>query len=321
MKILVGADPEVFVSNIRPETGRRAVVSAHGMIPGTKEEPHPVKRGAVQVDGMALEFNINPATSEFSFLLNIKTVMSHLEEMIPKNAKIEVKSSHMFNKGYIDGQPLVARELGCDPDFNAWTREENPRPNPNTPLRTAAGHVHIGWTKDQDPKSEAHYHACVAVARAMDGFLGVMGMILDPDHRRQQLYGSPGAFRPKPYGCEYRVLSNFWLKDVAFQKMVYSQVQKGMKWVKKPVNYRAVSEIDEDFAINVQNEIAIGIKNMSHWMEMVRRCDDVDRDRYMYNVLCSAKRAFGPNFLPEGVVQKWRGFRLYFLDDPWRRWE
>jgi hypothetical protein len=33
----------------------------------------------------------------------------------------------------------------------------------------------------------------------------------DKDTERRKLYGKPGAFRPKPYGCEYRVLSNAWV--------------------------------------------------------------------------------------------------------------
>ena len=56
-QILVGCDPEVFVA----KGGK--FISAHGMIPGTKKAPHKVERGAVQVDGMALEFNIDPAAS------------------------------------------------------------------------------------------------------------------------------------------------------------------------------------------------------------------------------------------------------------------
>lgn len=53
----IGADPEVFV-------GREGqFFSAHGLVPGNKRRPHKVDRGAVQVDGMALEFNIDPASS------------------------------------------------------------------------------------------------------------------------------------------------------------------------------------------------------------------------------------------------------------------
>jgi len=58
MKILVGCDPELFVKK------DGVLVSAHGLVQGSKEHPFRVSKGAVQVDGMALEFNIDPAEDE-----------------------------------------------------------------------------------------------------------------------------------------------------------------------------------------------------------------------------------------------------------------
>ena len=52
-KFTIGADPEVFVADSLTNT----FVSAHDLVPGTKLEPFAVNKGAVQVDGMALEFN------------------------------------------------------------------------------------------------------------------------------------------------------------------------------------------------------------------------------------------------------------------------
>ena len=51
-KILVGCDPEIFVK----QAG--VFKSAHGLVVGDKKDPQKVNKGAVQVDGMALEFNI-----------------------------------------------------------------------------------------------------------------------------------------------------------------------------------------------------------------------------------------------------------------------
>ena len=68
MEILVGCDPEVFVKK------NNQFVSAHGLIRGDKKNPFPVKDGAVQVDGMALEFNINPAHSENEFVFSVQSV-------------------------------------------------------------------------------------------------------------------------------------------------------------------------------------------------------------------------------------------------------
>jgi hypothetical protein len=59
MEFKIGADPEFFLRD--KATGK--FVSAHGLIPGTKRQPMKVDKGAVQVDGMALEFNIDPVTN------------------------------------------------------------------------------------------------------------------------------------------------------------------------------------------------------------------------------------------------------------------
>ena len=76
MKLLIGADPELFVS----ENGK--LVSCHGLLPGTKLNPHRVDKGAVQVDGMAAEFNIDPASNEEEFITNLNTVQNSLRELL-----------------------------------------------------------------------------------------------------------------------------------------------------------------------------------------------------------------------------------------------
>jgi hypothetical protein len=50
----------------------------------------------------------------------------------------------------------------------------------------------------------------------------------DKDATRRQLYGKAGAFRPKPYGMEYRVLSNRWLDSEPLMRWVYNTLQTAM---------------------------------------------------------------------------------------------
>jgi len=40
---------------------------------------------------------------------------------------------------------------------------------------------------------------------------------------RRELYGKAGAMRPKPYGWEYRVLSNYWMFEDKLVAWVYNQ--------------------------------------------------------------------------------------------------
>lgn len=216
----IGADPEIFVAK------DGVPHSAHGLVRGTKRRPMKVKNGAVQVDGMALEFNINPAKSISEFSKNIKTVMESLKEQINDFSFI-LQPSVVFDENHFNEQPRIATRLGCEPDYNAYTGEANPKPDTasNPTLRTAAGHVHIGWTNDIDPFDEGHFEACRHLTRVLDASLGILSFLWDDDGERRTLYGKAGAFRPKPYGMEYRVLSNAWLKDERYVCAVYSTVK------------------------------------------------------------------------------------------------
>lgn len=229
MELLIGADPELFVYD---KKGRK-FVTGYDLIPGTKDKPHPVDKGAVQVDGMALEFNIDPAKNYNEFEHNINTVMGRLKNMIPNNLELKIKPSVMWRKDYLESMPEKAKELGCDPDWNAYTEALNPAPNAKSCLRTAAGHIHLGWTEGQDPTTKEHLAACFDLVKALDAFVGVPSLKFDKDKRRRRLYGKAGAFRPKSYGLEYRVLSNAWLETPERMLFVYMQVHKAFNAVLK----------------------------------------------------------------------------------------
>lgn len=222
MKLLIGADPEVFV------THRGGFVSGHGMIPGTKMAPHPVNYGAVQVDGMALEFNIDPAETEDQFVGNIRAVYDRMAQMIPVGMQLAPVPVATFSEKVFWESPDEARELGCTPDYNAWTGDMNPKPDGDTTMRTASGHIHIGWTKDMDPYDPAHYEDCRNLVKQLDYYLGVPSLLWDTDNRRRKLYGKAGAFRPKSYGVEYRVLSNVWLTKESLIRYVYRATRKAV---------------------------------------------------------------------------------------------
>lgn len=195
------------------------------MIDGDKKNPLKVDKGALQVDGMALEFNIDPAATEEEFVENVQAVMNTLQASI-HDYKLQIQSTAHFTKAYMAKQPNKAKELGCDPDYNCYTRAQNPRPDADGVLfRTAAGHVHVGWTADENPLDADHFDACCMLTQQLDWFLGVPGLLIDKDFTRRKLYGKAGAFRPKPYGVEYRTLSNSWLKDARLMRWVYSNTR------------------------------------------------------------------------------------------------
>lgn len=254
----VGADPELFVK----QDGE--FVSGHALISGTKEEPFFVEDGAVQVDGMALEFNIMPAEDSASFVSNINSVMAQLSDMVV-GYELAVVPVAEFSEEVLKNQPLEALELGCEPDFNAWSQTENCAPEGGT-FRTAAGHVHVGWTEDQDvAEGSVHAESAMAMARQLDFYLGLPSILFDKDTKRRELYGRAGACRVKPYGVEYRVLSNVWLQKDEYKTAIFNNVQaafqdmKKGKWLDKI--YGNIEEIinnsDRTEALKIMNKAGV----------------------------------------------------------------
>ena len=165
-KLALGADPEFFLMDTKTER----VISAHDMVPGTKKKPHKLKDGAVQVDGVAVEFNINPAFSADEFEHNVNSVMKEIRKMIDKRYSFKIAPYVEFDKGYFDALPDFVKELGCEPDLSCRTGKEKPCPVPfitsSTVARTAAGHLHLGWTNGKDiMNDEDHALDCQAIAK------------------------------------------------------------------------------------------------------------------------------------------------------------
>jgi hypothetical protein len=227
MDILIGADPELFVKDV---AGRN--ISGHDMIPGNKRRPHPVKKGAVQVDGTALEFNIVPAKTEEEFVENIRTVLGQLKGMIPAGHTLALEAVAKYEEEYFRNLPDAVKAMGCDPDFDAYTGVEIAHKGVDRPMRTAAGHIHIGWTKDEDPFTAKHYQSCRTLTKELDIWLGLPSVIFDQESNdRRSMYGKAGSFRPKPYGCEYRVLSNKWLQSDEMTKWAFAQTKRAFEYL------------------------------------------------------------------------------------------
>jgi hypothetical protein len=270
--LTVGADPEFFLMS---EDGD--YVSAHKIVPGTKRHPFKVNRGAVQVDGMALEFNIDPTNSSEEFIHNITTVLTILRKMVPKELKFRFDPVATFGKEYIAAQPVKARVLGCDLDFDAWGKKENNPPNPKLGFRTAAGHLHLGWREEKDMPSEgqAFDEACL-VAKQLDYFLGIPSLLIDPDNTRRMMYGKAGTFRTKPYGMEYRTLSNFWLKSTDLMEWVFQSASVGFNLLMQGNNYEKIYRDKARFFINSFSDKTNCIRNFLE--------DDVHLSRILKNL-------------------------------------
>ena len=254
MNILLGSDPELFVKD------NNVLVSAWGMVDGDKHNPLAVTDGAVQVDGMALEYNTNPASTLEEWEHNHVSVQSDLRAMLGEGQTLHALPTAFFADEVFDTSPKEALILGCEPDFNAYTGKPNAKPNGNVKFRTGAGHIHIGWGEGFDVNSDFHMGECKALAKMLDLHLGLPSVLLDDDNQRRKLYGAAGCFRPKSYGMEYRTLSNFWVEDAELRTWAYKATKQAIHHALDP-KARAYEWVPHSINSNNKDNARYGIRN------------------------------------------------------------
>lgn len=227
MEFKFGCDPEMFIMN----KVTKEFVSAHGLFPGNKRKPHEVECGAVQVDGLAFEFNINPVETLEEWEKNISTVLKQVDEMITdvdKDLTRVFVPFAKFDPTYFDSLPDESKILGCDPDYNGLTGQvKDPPEIGNQPFRTAAGHIHIGWGEFLDPHDPIHNEDC----RFVSAVIGNMNFRphTNEEYSRLYYYGSQYAYRPKPYGVEIRFPSNLWVSKEHTRAIAFNCVKNAME--------------------------------------------------------------------------------------------
>jgi hypothetical protein len=254
----IGCDPEVFVT----KGGKPA--SAYGLLQGTKEKPFKTQNGAYQVDGMAAEFNTDPVSlvTEWGndsgrfeeWNARILEQQQEIRKALPKGYSLRVAPTMEFGKEFLDKQPDEAKELGCDPDYNAYTLKPNPRPDGEKTFRTGAGHIHIGWGADIPVTNEEHIQICAGFVKMLDATVGMFMTYIDRDPKRRELYGKAGCFRPKPYGVEYRTPSNAWLANMDYRRCVWELTSRAIKFHRKQVSPSQMATFDNiEEVINTGN--------------------------------------------------------------------
>lgn len=222
----LGTDPEMFLFDTQTQKFKSAI----DIIPGTKElpfRPDELDNGfGLQTDNVLIEFNIPPVSIDRPdlFIQNINTMKQYIQMWL--NKYDQNYTTRCQASAYLDESELIderACMFGCDPDFNCYTKKQNPSPQIKEPtLRSAGFHWHIGF-ENLTAKS------CINLIRYMDLFMGIPSIILDTDVKRRLLYGKAGAFRFQPYGVEWRVLSSYFLQDDTTIGFMYQQLMKAIK--------------------------------------------------------------------------------------------
>lgn len=226
--VKIACDPEIFLYN------GSQIVSAIGKF-ATKK----IGNVSIEVDNILAEFQIEPTDDRATFIIRVKRGIQAIKD--ESGMDICIKSSHTFTKEYLKSLPPKAFVFGCNIDMSAYTDKPNPKPNPYTNVRSAGGHLHIDLPRTRGAQ-EGYTEHRVMLVKLLDLYMGVPSVLLDRDRARRRLYGKAGAYRAKPYGIEYRTLSNFWLRDSRLIEWVYDQTETALE-MNKHVNHIPFAQV------------------------------------------------------------------------------
>lgn len=219
----IGSDPEMFVKK------GGTISSVAGQLGCSKEEKlHLSNTVRLQEDNVLAEFDINPCHGFEEFNQNMVDGINLVRQFLNSRGLdiAEGVSSHVYSSEELKSFDKSAFVFGCTPDFNALTGLRNPSPSAADPgLRTAGGHVHIGFKESIKVDKNNQLTAGVLC----DYYHSLPSLFMDNDTRRKELYGKAGAIRFKEYGIEYRSLSNFWIMKEDTRKIIYEQTEKVVK--------------------------------------------------------------------------------------------
>jgi hypothetical protein len=115
-----------------------------------------------------------------------------------------------------------ALKSGCNPDYNAYTQQENEAPCfvlKGGNLRSCGAHIHAG-VEGLNPYEFSKW---------MDLFVAIPLLCVETPSKRRDMYGAAGCLRIKEYGAEYRTLSNVWLDDHALREFVWDGTMRAIE--------------------------------------------------------------------------------------------
>ena len=204
MTITIGHDSEFGLSQ------QGSTVSALDVL---EREDYP--EGSLFPDNFNCEIAITPVKTLKDFHLKTESLLNRVIDKgfdLIMEPMITYPATSMFHPD--------AMTSGCNPDFNAYTHQENTAPDFSKmiPERSCGAHIHAG-IDGLDPYEFTKW---------MDLLVAIPLLCIELPSRRRSMYGAAGCLRVKPYGSEYRTLSNVWLDDKALREFVWEGTMKAI---------------------------------------------------------------------------------------------
>lgn len=233
--VMMGCDPEFFFTNGRGTTrGSEKILPKTGLDCGKNYGSYTLDKGSsIIIDGVQAELNPQPNTCRAYLGNEIHVCFRKLNNALKKrkeNVKVAFSPVVKLTKKELGSLSEQSKIFGCAPSTNVYKHATSKiTVNPKKYLkRSAGGHIHLGFNKGSYNKGG------VKLVRKALSNLDIMVPILDiivgntcvlidrssVNVERRKVYGKVGEYRTKPYGLEYRTLSNFWLHSYQLMSFV-----------------------------------------------------------------------------------------------------
>lgn len=262
--LTVGSDPEFCLFDLH----KNRISSALNYLPNGKEDKIDLGDNyRVYSDNVLGEGEIPPARSGEELVNNFTELFKRTtQKLIDRGLRLMVKAAHDFPEE--DLQVSAAKAMGCSISYCALeVKVIEPKNLNDISLRTQGGHCHIGRTDYKTCAPDSYLldpWSKVSTIRALDRVLGVTMTYCENDPsapKRKQLYGRAGDHRICVYGCEYRVLGNYWVSrpELVFfvDQLIRHTVKECSEDPQKYLNEYDFSEVrdiinsgDQDAALN-----------------------------------------------------------------------
>src|ERR1035437_500862 len=304
--VSLGCDPEFFFAKGGKVIGSEKVLDASGIKTNPQDNTsyHPSGGGNISkfiMDGVQAELNPRPSSCRALLGNEIRACFRDLHALlVSKGVVADFSQCVEVTQEEMDTLSDKARIFGCAPSTNCYTAAESKiSVDPKVYRgRSAGGHIHIGNQYQQyldNPGFREQYRAAYEISKdpnnawkigsrteyalktpdimvpVLDIVLGNTCVLVDraPSNKeRRKVYGKAGEHRLKPYGIEYRTLSNFWLRSYQLMSMVMGITRLAVQLVEQstPDNdyvkalFDAVNRNDVIKAIN-ENDFELALAN------------------------------------------------------------
>ena len=202
---LVGHDSEFGLSR------GGIVTSALDALNGVYEDDD----GRFFADNLNTEIAINPVSTLKDFHSKTEGLLGKVRDL---GFDLIMEPTIVYPESCLK-HPL-AFESGCNPDLSAYTENVNEAPcfaNMDG-TRSCGAHIHTG-DLGSDPINQTKW---------MDALITLPLLFKEKPSDRRKLYGGAGCLRYKPYGMEYRVLSNVWLDSPELREFVWERTHMAL---------------------------------------------------------------------------------------------